>query len=360
MITKSANNIPTTRVSRKAAGKISKQLLTCEEGTLEYLAAFEKAQRWRAQHALPTENCFRTLLGTTSDFPDAVLTFRLKRMKSMLAKIRRPESRYQIGTMDDIGGCRIILQDMSQVGGAIDRLSSLFTLKQGNNNIKNYIEEPRRSGYRSCHLITVNPGEERVYRVEVQIRTKLQHLWSTAVEAASFVYKSNYKVEKNLDEVDSLEREVRVFFVIVSSLFALEEGTPQVRGFATPASDLVRDLKRLQRLESIIEDLSNADDGVYLSENGTQFDMPGFYLMRFAADLQFLDIGYFGENRLEKALSAYDECERIANMEGRTASLIDYDDVVLAYAQDGEQLSLAFPNYSTRIGEFLNHVKSYL
>ena len=47
-------------------------------------------------------------------------------------------------------------------------------------------------------------------------------------------------------------------------------------------------------------------------------------------------------------------------MEGKTASLIDYDDVVLAYAQDGEQLSLAFPNYSTRISEFLDRVNSYL
>ena len=360
MTTKSANNIPTTPVSRKMAGKISKQLLMCEEGTPEYLAAFEKAQRWRAQHALPTENCFRTLLGTTSDFPEAVLTFRLKRMKSMLAKIKRPEGHYQIGTMDDIGGCRMILKDMDQVEDAIDMLAGLFTLKQGSNSIKNYIEEPRRSGYRSCHLITVNPGEDRDYRVEVQIRTKLQHLWSTAVEAASFVYESNFKAEKSLEEVDSLEREIRVFFTIVSSLFALEEGTPQVRGFAAPASDLVRELKRLQRLEDIIEDLSNAEDGVYLSENGTQFDMPGFYLMRFATDLQFLDIGYFGENRLEKALSAYDECESIANTEGKTASLIDYDDVVLAYAQDGEQLSLAFPNYSTRISEFLDRVNSYL
>lgn len=363
MTTKSANNIPTEFVSRKAANKISKQLRMYDGGDAisleDYLIAIDKAQRWRAQHALPTENCFRTLLLSATGFPEAVLTFRLKRMKSILAKIRRAGKSYQIGTMDDIGGCRMILKDMEQVREAISILADRFSLKEGN-SIKNYIEQPRDSGYRSCHLITTNPGADRDYRVEVQVRTQLQHLWSTAVEAASFIYESDYKAERALDEVDHREQQIRVFFTIISSLFSLEEGTPQVRGYDSPRDELVRELHELDYLASIIEDLSNADDTVFLSENGTRFDRPGFYLMRFATEMQFLDIGYFSPRELEKALHAYDECESDALGNGGTASIFTYDDVVLAYAQDGEQLGLAFPNYSTRVGEFLDHVGAYL
>lgn len=49
--------------------------------------------------------------------------------------------------------------------------------------MKDYTRRPRESGYRSCHLVTMNRGDDRDYRVEVQVRTKLQHLRATAIEA---------------------------------------------------------------------------------------------------------------------------------------------------------------------------------
>lgn len=359
MNTKSTNNIPSSFVSRKAAAKITKQLLMYEEGTPEYLAAFERAQQWRAQHALPTENCFRTLIETTRGFSDAVLTFRLKRMKSILSKIRRENKSYQLGTMDDIGGCRLILDDMQQVEDAIRLLSQRYELK-GGNHIKNYINNPRLSGYRSCHLITVNPGERRGYRVEIQIRTKLQHLWSTAVEATGLIHESDYKTEKELECVDVQERDIREFFAIVSSLFALEEGTALVERYRKPQEELLQDLHGLTHLDDIIQDLSKANDGVFLSESDRRLHDPGFYLMRFATDLQFLDISHYSPNHLEQALSAYDECECSNVNNDENVSFINYDDVVLAYAQDNYQLELAFPNYSARVGEFLEHILPYI
>jgi ppGpp synthetase/RelA/SpoT-type nucleotidyltranferase len=137
-------------------------------------------------------------------------------MKSILAKIRRAGKSYQIGTMDDIGGCRIILKDMEQVREAISILADRFSLKEGN-SIKNYIEQPRGSGYRSCHLITTNPGADRDYRVEVQVRTQLQHLWSTAVEAASFIYESDYKAESSSISGTSLRVSWRRLYMPMTS-----------------------------------------------------------------------------------------------------------------------------------------------
>ena len=113
-------------------------------------------------------------------------------------------------------------------------------------------------------------------------------------------------------------------------------------------------------LESIVEDLSKVDDNIFLSENGTQFDQAGFYIMRFATGVQFLDIGYFSPELLDEALLAYDNYEGIAFAASEAQSIINFDDVVLAYARDGEQLGLAFPNYSAKVGRFLEHIKPYL
>ena len=107
MFTRVPGNIPMKPVTRKAANKVSKQLRNYNTTTAlqpEYQRAMVTAQQWRAQHALPTENCFRMVLTNTAQFADAVLTFRLKRMKSILAKIQRTDNDYQLGTMDDIGG----------------------------------------------------------------------------------------------------------------------------------------------------------------------------------------------------------------------------------------------------------------
>ena len=47
------------------------------------------------------------------------LSFRLKRMESIVGKIKRPGKHYQLGTMDDIGGCRVIVDDMPQLEEAV-------------------------------------------------------------------------------------------------------------------------------------------------------------------------------------------------------------------------------------------------
>ena len=93
-------------VTRKAANKVSKWLKACSSNSEEadrHRAALETAQRWRAQHMLPTENCFKGLLSIADCHPNAVVTSRLKRMTSILGKIGRPNGSYQLGTMDDIG-----------------------------------------------------------------------------------------------------------------------------------------------------------------------------------------------------------------------------------------------------------------
>lgn len=49
-----------------------------------------------------------------------------------------------------------------------------------------YISTPKESGYRSLHLKYKNKNKYRPdydgLQIEIQLRTKLQHIWATAVE----------------------------------------------------------------------------------------------------------------------------------------------------------------------------------
>ena len=42
------------------------------------------------------------------------------------------------------------------------------------------------------------------------------------------------------------------------------------------------------------------------------------------------------------------------------SSETEYDNAVLVYARNAEQLAIAYPNYSTNVRYFLDKVKSYL
>ena len=364
MSTKIINNIPTAPISKKRANKISEDLRNYKPGMDDpdgyYAALFDEAQRWRAQHALPTKNCFKTLLSCAQGFDEPVLSFRLKRMTSILSKLKRPGKDYQLGTMDDIGGCRLVLRDMEQVDDAIVLLSERFDLK-GGNAIKNYIERPRQSGYRSFHLVTMNPGEDRAYRVEVQIRTQLQHLLATSVEAAGTIYETDVKTEQPSGMEESINLELRRFFQIVSSLFSLEEGTPQVAGLVKTEEELAAMLSALPRMDEILNDLERADDGVFVVGDGaSNKNAPGLYLMEFDTEKQVLNTRGYGDE-LGKALRAYDACEdEMFAADPRGADSRPFVDAVLAYAQTNSQLELAYPNYSTRVGSFASHVRTYL
>lgn len=350
-------------IARNKAKKATKKL-RCpkhegDDGYPEYRASLEIAQRWRSQHVHPTESCFRKLLGIAQQFPDAVLSFRLKRLKSITDKIQRPGKHYELGTMDDIGGCRLILSDMGQLDRIVPILKERVRLKRQGSGVKNYIESPRSSGYRSCHLITLNEYNGRDYYVEVQVRTRLQHLWSTAVETASLVYEYPLKEERPSEEISEHEREIREFFAIVSSLFAIEEGTAQVQGYCESKDVLAARLSNLGCLNGLLRDLSAASDGVYVIEDETNPDSSSLYLLTLSRDLQSLQVRQCSDG-FDAAIEAYNQSESGAALVAGEEGGDNYNDTVLAYAENRSKLLLAFPNYSANVKDFLVRIENYI
>lgn len=131
----------------------------------------------------------------------------------------------KLGGMQDIGGIRIVVKDVDSLREMkeilIQNIPQNFTLDVS--KVRDYVfEKPKESGYRSIHFVYVFKSENPDYngaKIELQIRTKLQHTWAMAVETAGLI--TNTPLKSSLGDDNWLD-----FFKVVSSLFAIKEHLP--------------------------------------------------------------------------------------------------------------------------------------
>ncbi len=80
--------------------------------------------------------------------------------------------------MQDIAGCRLVIDDTLHQNQVVDGLTSLF-----DNTLVHDRRETPNNGYRAVHVIVVINGRA----VEIQVRTALQHIWAELSEKLSDV-----------------------------------------------------------------------------------------------------------------------------------------------------------------------------
>lgn len=97
-----------------------------------------------------------------------------KTTQSIVDKLRRESIR--LSQMQDIAGCRVIVSDRAEQDRIVDALLRSFTSV----DVVDRREKPS-NGYRAVHVIV----RERDRLVEVQVRTRLQHLWAQCCENLS-------------------------------------------------------------------------------------------------------------------------------------------------------------------------------
>ncbi|RZJ10127.1 MAG: hypothetical protein EOP39_09505 [Rubrivivax sp.] len=95
-----------------------------------------------------------------------------KSTPAICAKLRR-EHGSRLASMQDIAGCRIVVADRQAQRSLTDALMLRFTEYK----LVDRIARPSH-GYRALHLVVELEGR----RVEIQIRTELQHLWAQVCE----------------------------------------------------------------------------------------------------------------------------------------------------------------------------------
>lgn len=143
---------------------------------------------------------------------------RIKTSESIVKKLKRHGYESTIENMvrhvNDIAGIRIICSfttDIYRIAGMLERQSDMNII-----SVKDYIKNPKASGYKSYHMIVSIPiylSEKRVdAKVEIQIRTVAMDFW------ASLEHKIYYKFEGNAPEY--ISRDLRECSDIVSQLDA--------------------------------------------------------------------------------------------------------------------------------------------
>ena len=146
---------------------------------------------------------------------------RVKRMTSIIEKLRNNEATgMRLGGLQDIGGARFVFETLEDLQACETALVTFSPVHFELEKVNNYIVEPKDSGYRGVHYVYKYHSENADYdglRVELQIRTRLEHSWAMAVETASLISRTSLKA--NIDD-NSIWRE---FFRLVSAIFAKKE-----------------------------------------------------------------------------------------------------------------------------------------
>lgn len=151
---------------------------------------------------------------------------RVKSYDSILKKIRRKNIPLNLQAIEenlkDIAGVRVICSFPDD----IYKLAESF-LKQDDITLierKDYIKNPKPSGYRSLHLIVQVPiflqNEKKMVNVEVQFRTIVMDFW------ASLDHKMRYKKELSDEEVEILQEEL---YDCAEQSAALDERMQRIR-----------------------------------------------------------------------------------------------------------------------------------
>ncbi|EGK8090855.1 RelA/SpoT domain-containing protein [Campylobacter lari] len=272
-----------------------------------------------------------------------IIAKRTKRLESISFKLQRYPN-LALDRIQDIAGMRIICDSVKDVNLIRDELKKHYQ-KNINvfkyDNINDYINKPKDDGYRSCHLMFTDIKTK--CKVEIQIRTKLQHSWATAVEIIDMG--SNSKIKQGNGEIIYKD-----FFKLSSVLFSYLEKTNAMEQYKS--YDLKKTyyfLKKLYTKHNILDYLSalvisNEHIIRNIGKNSNYKD--NFY---FVISLNYseknIHIDSFSKDSLDSARKHYNDLEKNNNI-----------DVVLISLDNQKKIKQAYPNYYLDSSVFIENI----
>ena len=333
-----------SKAGARLTGKSPTEALTIEELD-DWLHAYEILANWRACHGYPI-NTFQATLRTRLKKIDAsaLVAQRLKRTPSILNKLRRFKG-MNLARMQDIGGLRAVVGSVRQLG--VLNESYLGTpLTHELVSQYDYVRHPKPSGYRSIHLVyrykARNTSPYDGLLLELQLRTRVQHSWATAVETAGTFLEHSLKSNEGPEEWLK-------FFALAGSAFAHLEGSPRVPGFdELSRTETYKRTEAEARRLRIRDMLIGYSSAVREIAPGTK--RAAFYLVELNLNKEekTVSITPFARDQLERANVAYADVEKQASLTG--------SQVVLVSAGSIESLKRAYPNYFLDTHEFLRNL----
>lgn len=336
------------KYSRKQIDKVGRIISMESVNALTLAEAMTTIDDWRKLH-LPVLEILMEQLKVRLDengIKPAFSSQRLKRMISIQEKLRRTPN-MGLGGVQDIGGVRFVFEDIPTLMKAKECICSAsfdgFTM---DHEPYDYILRPKESGYRSIHFVYKYHSEDENkdgMRVELQIRTKLQHDWATAVETAELISQSSLKA--SLGDKDWLE-----FFKLVSAIFARKEDRPvNVSYEKYSEEDYCKRFSEINVKKRFIDQLKALVGAVSLTEENS-FN-GGYALILIEYNDKKVSLRHFTPEEKDIANIIYAKTESEINKEEAA--------VVLVSVADINELREAYPSYFLNAQEFISALSDF-
>jgi hypothetical protein len=212
---------------------------------------------------------------------------------------------------------------------------------------KDYIKNPKPSGYRGVHLV-FKYYSDKVHdyddlKIEIQIRTFMQHAWATAVETVGLFI--GQALKSSIGQEEWLR-----FFALASSAIALHEGCPPVPSVPLSPDELRRDLRQYTVDLDVKSHLQAYSKAMSILESGAKD--AHYFLLELDKDSKSVKIYGYKQGQQEKASNDYLNIEK--SMVNRNV------DAVLVSADSIASLRKAYPNYFVDTDLFLSSLEKLI
>ena len=318
--------------------------------------ALDIINNWRSAHSYPLL-ATRVTLTTRARKLDgrAIVAQRLKRLTSIQTKLWRND-RMALSRMHDIGGCRAVLQSVPRVDKLVQVYEDVFAK---NPRVRtefirkyDYIAEPKTDGYRSIHLVVKYRTKSKDYlawnglRVEIQLRSRLQHAWATAVETVDTFTHQSLKTGGGIESW-------RRFFVLMGSAIAIMEKRPPCPGTPSDVHELKKELRAAVQTLNVRAVLRGWSSAMNYLPTKTVTGGAAVYLLYLDAAEEKIKVTGFSSAEQAKASEVYLSTEKMIRNRGTAQA-------VLVSVESIQTLRTAFPNYFADTRVFIGAVKRAL
>ena len=327
------------------AGRILANEPAVGEDDREWVDAFRYIGRWRAAHAGPLSTFRNNLQRRVGR--RGIVAQRLKRMPTIISKLERLPW-LKLSRMQDIGGCRVIVPTADEAFWlATDYADS--KIRHEWVGFKDYINDPRSSGYRGLHLVYGYHSERRPdwhgLKTEIQIRSQLQHQWATAVETVGTFTRNDLK--SSIGDADWLR-----FFALMSAVIALKENAPPVPDTPADYATLVAEIRDIDDTLGIAVWLAKIELVAQLLSDISRF-RNRWVIMTLDIIAESVEMVTFAETEKDRAGDFYADAELSTRRDPYTL-------VVMVSVRSLAALRRAYPNYFADLSEFTELVDEVL
>lgn len=338
----------TVEYSRSQIIKAGKTIKKANATTNEIKHATKVIDNWRASHAFPMHVIYMHLRRMVKSNNGIIIAERLKRLDSIVGKLKR-EPTMSLWAIQDLGGCRVIVPSVDDV---YNYANSYENSRKRHELVStyDYIEQPKSSGYRSLHRVYKYHSDfvdiyNKNMLIEIQFRTHLQHLWATAVETMGLFTKEAIKAGQGDDDV-------KRFFLLTSALFAKRENQPIPPDVIDDIDEIISELEGINAKNNYLDFLSGIRVAVDFQTKKIKDKKASYFILILNYNTKRLSIKSFMPSQIDEANSIYNSIE---STQAETKI-----DAVLVNVSSFKSLKSAYPNYFSDIGEFVDIVKSYL